>query len=134
MSESVGRPTVMTPEVISKLEEAFSIGATDQEAAFFAGIGLATLYKYQKENPEYVERKEGLKDMLKFAARKNLAEQIGEKKSGFYSSWYLERKAKSEFSERTELTGPEGKELPTPIYGGAATKLNNDAGNTGTEV
>ncbi len=37
------------------------------------------------------------------------------------------------YSSRTEQTGADGKDLPTPIYGGAATKteskLNNDAGN-----
>lgn len=124
MSESnpVGRPTVMTPEVMAKLEEAFSIGATDREATFVAGISMEALYKYQRENPDYIQRKEALKDMLKYAARKNIVDQIQEKKSGFYSTWYLERKAKSEFAERTELTGPEGKDLPTPIYGGTSTK------------
>lgn len=102
MENNVGRPTVMTLEVIQKLEEAFSIGATDKEATFVAGISMATLYAYCKEHPEFSDRKEALKDMPKYAARKNI---VGKIKDGDVptSQWYAERKAKEEFSNRTDL-------------------------------
>ncbi|HYW81837.1 MAG TPA: hypothetical protein VFB30_01185 [Spirochaetia bacterium] len=35
----VGRKTVMTPEVVRKLEEAFSMDCTDEEACAYAGVG-----------------------------------------------------------------------------------------------
>ena len=105
-----GRPTVFTPEVIQKLEQAFSIGATDKEATFVAGISMSSLYLYCQEHPEFSERKEALKDMPKYQARNNIAEAIkdGDKAQ---SAWYLERKAKDEFSLRTEQTGKDGKDL-----------------------
>ena len=97
----VGRPTVMTQEVIEKLEEAFSIGATDKEACFLAKISMATLYNYCQDKKEFLERKEALKDMVKYQARKNVAEAIQEGDKPL-SQWYLERKAKDEFSQKTE--------------------------------
>ena len=45
----MSRPTVMTDEVVSKLEHAFSMGCTDLEACMYAGIAKATFYRYQEE-------------------------------------------------------------------------------------
>lgn len=105
-----GRPTIMTPETIAKLEEAFANGASDLEACFYAGIGKSTLYNYQVEFPEFLERKEGLKDMIKYRARKNIADKItaGDIDT---SRWYAERRLKDEFSARTEQTGANGMPL-----------------------
>lgn len=106
----VGRPTVMTPETISLLEGAFLNGASDKEAIFQAKIGSATFYEYCKENPEFAERKEHLKDQVKYRARKNIVEAINEGDREL-SQWYLERKVKEEFSPRTEQTGKEGSAI-----------------------
>lgn len=97
----VGRPTLMTPETLNKLEQAFSIGASDKEACFIANISHQTLYNYQKDHPEFVERKEALKDMPKYKARKNIVDKINEG-DVTTSLWYVERKAKDEFSTRTD--------------------------------
>jgi len=35
----------------------FLISGTDEEACLYAGIGMSTLYNYQKENPVFQERK-----------------------------------------------------------------------------
>ncbi len=98
----LGRPTVMTPEIISKLEEAFSVGATDKEAIFLANIASATFYDYCKANPDFAERKEVLKDMPKYKARKNIVAKI-DMGDVPVSQWYAERKMKEEFSNRTDL-------------------------------
>lgn len=97
----------MTKEVLAKLEDAFSVGASDKEAYFIAGISKDAFYDYCKENPEFTERKEALKDMPKYKARKNIVEAI-ESKNIPVSQWYAERKAKDEFSQRTEQTGADG--------------------------
>lgn len=60
-SGGVGRPTVMTPEVILKLEEAFAWGCSDIEACFYAGISKSPFYEYQEAHPEFKDRKEELK-------------------------------------------------------------------------
>ena len=106
-----GRPTVMTPEIISKLEDAFALGCSDSEACFYAGIGQSTLYSYQEDHPEFVERKEQLKEKPILKARQTIVKGLDDPDN---AKWYLERKRKSEFSQRNELTGPEGKELFAP--------------------
>jgi hypothetical protein len=96
-----GRPTLMTENTIQKLEQAFSVGATDLEACFFANISKSTLYNYQESHPEFVERKEGLKNQLSLIAKNTLGRSI---KNGNETDakWYLERKNKDEFSTKTQ--------------------------------
>ncbi len=104
---SVGRPTVMDEATLHKLETAFLNGATDKEAIFQAAISSSTFYDYCKENPEFAERKEQLKDQVKYRARQNIVKAIEEGDKSL-SQWYLERKVKNEFAQRTEHTGEEG--------------------------
>lgn len=118
----VGRPTVLTEEVIRILEEAFSNDATDLQACFLAKISKTALYEYQKDHPEFAERKEALKAMTGYQAKKVIKSLI-DKADGDKSAWYLERKAKDEgFNTRTEMTGKDGEDLfPKPLLGGAST-------------
>ena len=71
-----GRPTVMTKDVVNRLEEAFSYGASDVQACLYAEISTTTLYNYQKENPEYIDRKEALKENIKMHAKRNIAKKV----------------------------------------------------------
>ena len=103
MSENkVGRPTVMTEDVLQKLEYAFMRGLSDVEACVYADICPATLYNYCNDNPDFLERKAVLKEHTKAQAKLNVAEAI-EKKDVDVSKWYLERKAKDEFSTKQEV-------------------------------
>jgi len=106
-----GRPTVMTDEALAKLEEAFSVGATDKEACFLANVSETSLYRYQEENPEFRERKEALKNMPNYKAKKLIVKKIeeGDEKQ---ANWWLERKGKEDgFSTRSEITGADGKDV-----------------------
>lgn len=113
----VGRPTIMTPEILNKLEVAYSNDATDEQACFLANISHQTLYNYQKEHPEFIERKKALKSMVTYQAKSNLKELIFsqekelEKEKIEASKWILPKKEKQDYSERTELTGKDGKDL-----------------------
>jgi hypothetical protein len=104
----VGRPTVMTEAALNKLEEVFAIGGTDEEACFYADISKQTLYDYQKKHPEYIDRKEQLKERPILKARQTIVKSLDNPDS---AKWYLERKRKAEFAHRTEMTGPDGKDL-----------------------
>lgn len=109
------RPKKIDQNIIRILEDAFSVGATDKEACFLADIGESTLYDYCQANPEFSERKAALKKMPNYKAKKVIVEAIedGDKQQ---ANWWLERKGKDDgFSNRTELTGKDGKDLPTPI-------------------
>lgn len=96
-----GRPTIMTPDIVNKLEQAFSMGCSDIEACLYAGISKQTLYNYQAKNPEFVDRKEQLKEKLVLKARTVIVEALNRKDENT-AKWYLERKAKNEFSTKVE--------------------------------
>ena len=102
MAEKVGRPTVMTEETIQKLEYAFFRGLTDLEACLYAGFGKSTLYNYCEENPDFMDRKEELKKNPTAKAKLNVYEAL-ENKDVDVSKWYLERRAKEEFSTKQEI-------------------------------
>lgn len=112
-----GRPTKMTEETVNKLEEGFTMGFTDEEACLYANISKVTLYEYCKKNPEYTNRKEELKNHPKILAKRNIYNSLKDSKKTDDSKWYLERRSKKEFGNNIDLT-TDGKELPTPIYGG----------------
>lgn len=99
----VGRPPKLTQETINKLEEAFLVGANDMQACFYAGISDTALYNYQKKHPEYVYRKQALKQSLQLRAKHALAASID---SGDVNDakWLLERKEKDEYSTATKTT------------------------------
>lgn len=102
-----GRPTVMTPETISKLEEVFAIGGSDEEACFYADIGKSTLYNYQKEHPEFVERKEALKEKPVLLARQTVVRSLS---NPDIAMKYLEKKRRKEFGNVLGLEVNQGEE------------------------
>lgn len=105
--KQTGRHTIMTTETVSKLREAFLMGYSDREACIYADIGLQTLYDYQRNNPGFSELKEGYKINPILLAKKTMFNAL-EKGDIKVALWYLERKAKNEFSTRSEL-----REIPS---------------------
>ena len=100
MANPTGRKSVMTPETIEKLEQAFLYGATDKEACLVADISPAALYQYQEKNPKFTERKAMLKEMPVYQAREAVIKSF--RRDPNLALKYLERKKKDEFSLRTE--------------------------------
>lgn len=98
-----GRPTVMTPETIAKLEYGFMKGLNDTECCLYAGIHRDTLYDYCNKNPSFSDRKEDLKKQPSVQAKLNVTEAI-ENGDIDLSKWYLERRNKDEFSLKQEVT------------------------------
>lgn len=98
----VGRPTVMTPEMVQKLEYGFLKGLTDVECCLYAGISKQTLYDYCNKHPEFTDRKEDLKKQPSVQAKLNVTEAI-EQGDVDLSKWYLERRNKDEFSLKQEI-------------------------------
>lgn len=101
-----GRPTVFTPATLEKLEAAFSWGCTDTEACVWADISVDALYAYQRRNPDFIKRKELLKETPTLKARQVINMALGQKDKQA-AQWWLERKRKEEFSTRSELVQPE---------------------------
>lgn len=96
-----GRPPKIDKEILAKLEQAFAMGCSDSEACVFADINLATLYRYQKQNPEFSDRKRLLKDKPVLKARSIVVNALN-KNDKEVAKWYLERKRKDEFSLKVE--------------------------------
>lgn len=94
---------------LQKLEDAFSMGCSDREACLLAGISMATLYNWQKQDKRLLERKELLKQNPIAVARASMMKHIP--RDGDLALKFLERVKKDEFSLRTELTGNNGEPL-----------------------
>lgn len=93
-----GRPTVMTKQTLGKLRDAFRFGCTDEEAAFYAGIHVDSIYAYIEKHPEFSEEKEQLKMTPILAARRNIVTDIF--LGATPDSWqYIRAKRKKEFAE-----------------------------------
>ena len=86
----VGRPTVMTNEVIGKLELAYTAGSNNTQACDFADISQDALYDYIKKNPEFSEKIEHWKQRLKLRAKMNIKNAINDGDEDM-SKWYLEK-------------------------------------------
>ena len=124
-----GRPTIMTDDTIKKLEEVFALGGSDSEACFYANISKQTLYNYQKEHPEFVDRKEALKEKPILKARQTVVRSLD---NPDYAFKYLERKKKDEFSPRQELTGKDGESIQTS-YEVKLNEIRKEYGNEGSK-
>ena len=117
-----GRPTDMTPETINKLEEVFAIGGTDKEACFYADISHQTLYNYQLKCPEFVERKEALKERPILKARQTIVKSLDNPND---ARWFLERKMKKEFGSNLDLTTDGEQIRVTIVKGGEENSLTS---------
>lgn len=99
----IGRPTVVTPEVLLKLEQAFAIDATAEEACSYADISQSTFYLYLKNNPDFSERISDLRNRPILKARQTVVKGIEQNYSNAMD--YLQRKRKAEFqlSQKVDL-------------------------------
>jgi len=109
-----GRPTVFTPEVVNKLEGAFALDATVEEACFYAGISRQTYYENIKKQPELADRFDGLRTRPVLLARQTVIKNISF--DAGLAMEYLRRKRKVEFSDRTETDMTTKGEIITPTH------------------
>lgn len=109
-STKIGRPTVMTPEVLEKLNTAYSNGAGDKLAARIAGVSYDALNDYCNKNPKFYAYKEKLKATPSLKALNNINKALvdGDIET---SKWYLERAEKDAFGKQTQITGKDGDPL-----------------------
>ena len=97
-----GRPTVMTKEVVAKLEYGFMRGLNVTECCHYADIGRNCFYEYLQKHPEFKDRMEELQSNPSTQAKLNVVEAI-ENGDTELSKWWLERRNKTEFSTKQEV-------------------------------
>ena len=96
----IGRPTVMTEQTLSKLEEAFAMGCSDVEASIYADISPSSLYRYQEENPAFCERKKQLKETPVLLARTTVLKSL---KDDTNSAWRMLERKDPELNPKTVI-------------------------------
>lgn len=96
----MARPKKINKEVLAKLEQAFKIGATDEEACLAAQIDPATLYRYQDKNEEFCKQKAIWKRNPVLKAKHTIFKNLDDPAT---ARWLLERKDK-EYSTKVEHT------------------------------
>ena len=89
-----------TPEVINKLEQAFSIDASVGEACYFADISETTYHRWCSEEPQLRERFNRLREKPVLMARQVIAQDL---ENPATAKWYLERKRSHEFSTQQDV-------------------------------
>jgi hypothetical protein len=96
-----GRPTIMTPETVKKLEEGFAQGFSVDNACIWANISKQTYYTYCEKEAGFLDHCKTLqkKPLIKSILVINKALNEGDVGT---AKWYAERKAKDEFSLKTE--------------------------------
>jgi len=109
--KKVGRPTVMTKEVLAKLDDLFCRGYSDFDAYKTVGISKDAFYDYCDANPEYSEKKEWLKKRDVLISKNIMYDRLVIYQCPATARFVLERKAKDEYSTRTESTGKDGEAI-----------------------
>lgn|SRR3990167_2408716 len=97
----VGRPTVDTPEVRRKIEEATALDASIEEVAFYAGIHKDTYYQIIKKDKEFSDRLDALRNRPVLKARQTVVKSLDDPNQAFK---YLEKKRKKEFGNTLDVT------------------------------
>jgi hypothetical protein len=94
--------TKLTPEVVSKLKEAFAIGASVAEACFYSEISERTYYRWTEKNEELCQEFERMRQKLPLAAKRNiaLAIQAGDL---LLSKWLVEHTQPKDYAETQKL-------------------------------
>lgn len=99
-----GHPLLLEedPVKLNMLREAFKLGCSDSHACIFAEISVDALQNYIKKYPGFAVEKEKLKLLPLMKAKSNV---IGAVAAGNLqqSNWYLERKNRQEFGDKTEI-------------------------------
>ena len=109
-----GRPTVMTDEVVSKLEYGFMKGLNITECCHYADISRPTFYEYLEKHPEFSNRMEELKSNPSTRAKLNIVEAI-ESGDTDLAKWWLERRNKDEFSMKQEIAAEVNEKVTISI-------------------
>lgn len=96
----VGRTSKMTPEVVSKLEQAAAVRATISESCFYAGISRETYYQWIKQNPELSDRLDDLRQQPFLKARQTIVSRLDDPNIAFR---FMEKEKPEDYAERIKV-------------------------------
>ena len=96
-----GRPTKITPAVVAKLERALEAGFTITKACVVSGISYDAYNERYNADAKFRQKMELAKNWATEEARQVVVSAIKDKNLGM-AKWWLERKAKDEFTTQPE--------------------------------
>ncbi len=104
MSE-VGRPTVVTPEVVSLLVASFHSGLSVREACWQSGISHEDYYSRLRSDEQFADTMAKAQSDITVAAKKLVAKEV---RNGNLQAakWWLERSIPKNLSAETEQPTP----------------------------
>lgn len=97
----------MTKDTVQKLEEAFRSGLSVQQACYTSGISTSTYYEHIAVNADFSDKMKLAQEYVIIKAKQLIVQEI-EDGNVSAAKWWLERKAKSEFSIKADK--PDTKE------------------------
>jgi len=100
-ANSVGRPTKLTPEVRKKIEEMAELDASVEEMAYYCDISKVTIYQWFKEDPEFSNYIDRLRERPVYLARNAIVKAIKENPDHAFK--YLSKKRRVEFGDKQEI-------------------------------
>jgi len=95
--QKYGRPTVITDDVIRKLEVAFAAGFGVTASCYYSGISTSTYYEHISLNKKFSDKMTLAQEFSTHRARQVILQAInnGDVKA---AQWWLEHKARAEFA------------------------------------
>lgn len=88
----VGRPTVILPEVVAKMENIFKVGATIEEACSYVGINKATYYRHLEKDDIFATKMEAAQHYADIVAKNVVVDSIVKDKDLGSAKWWLEKR------------------------------------------
>jgi len=91
-TNKIGRPTVITADIITKLESIFKIGGTDEEAITYAEIGNRTYYDHLEADEAFRSKMTAAKHYADVVAKNVVVDAIVKNKDLSTAKWWLEKR------------------------------------------
>lgn len=101
-------------EVIEALRPYFQLGCSVLKACKYGGVPQSTVQTWIDNDEDLRVKITGWQNEINAKARANWRARVAGGDYGASKDW-LERNEKDDFSIRSEMTGADGKDLPTPI-------------------
>lgn len=128
---NAGRPTIMTDEVVNKLESIFKIGGTVEEACGYAGITRQTYYNWLEANTDFLTKMESAQKYPDIVAKNIVVDSMTKNKDVTTAKWWLEKR---EFKNSNQTNVQVNNFIP--LLGGDSAKdvSENDSNREDTQT
>jgi hypothetical protein len=111
---NVGRPTLYSEEMVSKIESIFKIGGTVEQALSYAGITKPTYYDWIEKHPNFLTRMESARAYPDIVAKNIVVDSMIKDKDVNTAKWWLEKR---EFKQTQQNNTQVNISGPKPILG-----------------